>query len=75
MTLPISYREISITQAFDDDLRASAVELMTTILIRAPGIVKKSPDVIQKYLDSALKLTNEVDFADDLQGWNAEQEQ
>lgn len=59
----------------DSDLRAAAVEPLATLIQRAPGMFKKSPAAIQTAVSLSLALTNEVDFADDLNTWNEEDEQ
>jgi len=75
-TLPkLVYVMTSIANAtqFSEEVRNGAVEIIVTLIQRAPGMVKQEVSSVQEICKTALNLTYEVDFKDDLEGWNLEE--
>jgi hypothetical protein len=57
------------TSQLEPDTRSAAVEVLVTFIQRAPGIVKKENAVVVEICQTAMQLTYEIDFKDDLGEW------
>jgi hypothetical protein len=65
---------ISCKTDFDNEIRAAAAEVLSTLITRAPGMLKKLPKVVVEVLNTALLMTEEVENKDDLAEWSIEEE-
>ena len=53
----------------DSDTRSAAVEVLVTFIQRAPGIVKKDNTVVVDICQTAMQLTYDVDYKEELDEW------
>lgn len=63
---------IANSPQLDNDVRAGAVEVLVTLTQKAPGMIKKTPGVVEEVIKTALNLTYEVEFIDDIDGWTVD---
>ena len=65
---------VSIANAqIDPDTRSAAVEVIVTLVQRAPGMVKKNNAVVVEICQAAMNLTYEIDYKEDLNEWTADE--
>lgn len=61
------------TAQIDPDTRSSAVEVLVTLVQRAPGMVKKDNTVVVEICQAAMNLTYEIDLKDELDEWTKDE--
>ena len=64
--------EIAKNINFVRELRSGAVEVVVTLVSRAPGLLKSSTYFIQEVLCLGMQMMTELDNAFDLEAWNLE---
>lgn len=67
--------QIMKNREFDQETRTSALEIMATLAEQMATLLRKSSDDLKNHLVPAIAyMMTEVDLADDLDGWLAEEE-
>jgi hypothetical protein len=61
--------------SLEEDMRSAGTELISTLLQKAPGMVKRSQNFVQETVTLALTLLAEVTHPTDLNEWNEEEDE
>lgn len=61
------------TAQIDSDTRSAAVEVLVTFIQRAPGILKKDKEAVIEICQTAMNLTYEIDYKEELDEWTKDE--